>query len=591
MKIKQYSWYVLLSMALLLVGLSACETENKQPIEARFKVSLTNILFNKDGGSEVITVSGVNQWNYISNIGEDAWLSLSKEGDKLTLTATNNPSGQERKAEVLITSRFGTQKVYVVQSASDMVLNFSESELVFSHKAEEKIVQVATNSNTWAFEPLTEDVKSWLTIVATPGAKTIILKVAENKTYEVRTATLIAKGQNGEKVGLKVTQNGVAKYILPYEPQDKNYKDIDLITFEQNRGSILQGYQEAKWDYVYKEEVPGVAQFLTTSDYMPIIAYKRDLGELKYTMAQSILYINDDVEQVELKEYDAFLKENGYIKEDAESTELLWYYVNEKRAMLAEIHIQQGGAIVAFAPLYPQTEAYPTFPKVPTDREGWLEKLANPQVKVEDIIKMEKDNGSELTFQNKDDATQMTKGMGFLCAKSDDKYASLNHTYWCYTSAPKNVANPDEYIQSVSEQAMYFSNPTWGIRQEGRKYYVTNEFDDLLLKDGYQYDGTDKVGETFYYVKQVNETKLLALYVKQVHYTDVNDGKKALMIGYFPVFQSAQSNATLNAQAQSAMRAAKEGNFEALDYLFSSKVARIHDQVNATHSAGRGVRK
>lgn len=108
-------------------------------------------------------------------------------------------------------------------------------------------------------------------------------------------------------------------------------------------------------------------QFITSSDYMPMFAYLRDLGELKYTVAQSILRINDDAAQEELKEYEAFLEENGYVKNKKASEDLVLVYNNKEKAINAKIEIKQGMAIVAFFPYYPQTKAYPYLPN-PTSR-------------------------------------------------------------------------------------------------------------------------------------------------------------------------------------------------------------------------------
>ncbi|WP_288947414.1 BACON domain-containing protein [uncultured Porphyromonas sp.] len=361
-------WLFVAPIVLLLLQLTACSTSSDNEInDGALEVSLTNVVFNKDGGQEVLTISGTKVWSYISNVGESSWLVPTKDNDKLTLTATANTLGKERKAEIIISSPAGVQKVYVTQSASDLLFSFSESELVFSHKAGEKMVQIATNSDDWHFEPIEEEAKEWLSVVGGDGAKMLIVKVTANKEYESRSTTLIAKAQNGEQVGLLITQKGVAKYLLPFEPTSRSHSDVELINYEQERGSILQGYQQGKYDNFQKEEVPTVMQFITNSDYMPMFAYMRNLGELKYTVAQSILYINDDAAQVELKEYQAFLEDNGYVQDKEASKDLVLVYRNTQKAINAQIEIKQGGAVVAFFPYYPPDEEIPYLPN-PTSR-------------------------------------------------------------------------------------------------------------------------------------------------------------------------------------------------------------------------------
>lgn len=567
-------WLLVAPIVLLMLQLTACQSSDNELNEETLQVSLTNVVFNKDGGQEVLTIYGTKVWNYISNVGETDWLTPTKDENKLTLTATANPLGKARSAEIIISSRAGVQKIYVTQSASDLLFSFSESELVFSHKASEKIVQIATNSDDWHFEPIEEEAKEWLSVVGGDGAKTLIIKVTANKEYESRSTTLIAKAQNGEQTGLHITQKGVAKYLLPFEPSTRSHTDVELIAFEQERGSVLQGYQQGKYDNFQKEEIPTVMQFITTSDYMPMIAYLRDLRELKYTVAQSILRINDDATQEELKEYEAFLEENGYVKNEKASEDLVLVYNNKEKAINAKIEIKQGMAIVAFFPYYPQTKEYPTFPSLPEGKDNWLDRLSNIQYKAADIIRLEGEAGSKTTFINQDQNTQLYKSAGFECAKSDDQYDAINRTYWFYTSTPKN--STADYIQTVSEQALYFSNLSWGIREEGRRYIITNELEDLILDAGYQFDGVNKDSQAYFYWKQVSATQERVIYVQRVHFGDMNNDKPALMIGYFTMFIQPQATAALQREEQRALQAVKKGDFKALDYLHTSQRIRMH---------------
>ena len=138
-------WLLVAPIVLLMLQLTACQSSDNELNEETLQVSLTNVVFNKDGGQEVLTIYGTKVWNYISNVGETDWLTPTKDENKLTLTATANPLGKARSAEIIISSRAGVQKIYLTQSASDLLFSFSDSELVFSHKASEKIVQIATN--------------------------------------------------------------------------------------------------------------------------------------------------------------------------------------------------------------------------------------------------------------------------------------------------------------------------------------------------------------------------------------------------------------------------------------------------------------
>lgn len=578
-------WLYLVAATLVLLSTAACDTSSQNEANAeKLEVNLTNVVFAKDGGTESVVISGVSEWSYLSNVGENDWLQPTKDNNKLNLTATPNTMGKERRAEVLISSPVGVQKVFVVQSASDIVLSFSENQLVFPHKESEKIVQVVTNSESYQFEPVAEEAKEWLQVIGGKGAKTIVLKVTANKTYQERTTTLIAKTDNGEQVGLKVTQKGVAKYLLPYEPEGRRHEDMDIINFERERISVLQGYQVGHYDKFKEEEVPTEMIFITNSQVMPIFKYVRQLGDLKYSTAMTFLRISDDVTQPELHEYHAFLTEHGYIKSDEESKELQWFYKHKTLPMVAAITIESGAAGIVFAPYYPQKEEMPTFPSLPVGQGNWLDRLANTQYKADEIIRLEKEAGSTETYINKTEKQDMYLSAGFELTKSDDKYAALNHSYWFYTKAPKNAS--DIYIQTVSEQAMYFSNPSWGIRVEGRRHFVTNEMDKLLRDNGYSKDGSSEDGKTFYYWKPLDETRDLMLYIVRKYYTDINNGEPSLQIGYFTIFKQQKSNNANSSSLQNSLRAASEGDVKALEQLLTSPRMRA---VKA-HEANRRIK-
>ena len=128
---------------------------------------------------------------------------------------------------------------------------------------------------------------------------------------------------------------------------------------------------------------------------------------------------------------------------------------------------------------------------------------------------------------------------------------------------------------------MYFSNLSWGIRGEGRRYIITDELEDLILDAGYQFDGVDKDSQAYYYWKSVSDTQERVIYVRRVQFTDVNNNKPSLMIGYYTLFIQPQGTSALSREEQRAFQAVKKGDFKALDYLHTSPRIRVHESLHS----------
>lgn len=557
MKTKQ----VLLWLTIVgLLTLSGCKSDNTPDDSSVGNVSVSNtaLTYANDGGSQDITVTGSKEWTYISNVPEGQWLTLTQSEDKLTVKVAPNESGAQRTATIVIIGSKNNKKISIIQSAAEAKISFGNTdEITLTSKEESRMVTIETNTRSWSLEPLPAEV-DWLKVTASGDNNILILKASANNSYDARTATIIAKTESGEQFALKVTQMGVERYILPYVPGE-TYRTIDMMNFERERGNILQAYQQPGYDTLRDEPIKGIAQYITSSDVMPVLVYVQELGDPKYTIAQTLIYEKDNVGHPETEAYMKLLEANGYELDEEMSQDLVKSYFRKDDLVFAQVEMKEGGSVISFRPMYPQTKAYPTFSKLPEGPKGLIDLINNPAVKYKQVLDFETKAGS--TFNKVGEWPVMDKDnpdlysyVSFDTGRTGAQEEGLR-AYFFYTKERPQVTG---LLQSVSEVTLYFRDPSLAIRLEGKNKFITNEFEDLLKANGYKYDGRNDRGTNFYF-KRVDSEWVKVLYVDAVKYTDVFDNSRALQIGYYMDYDKEATGA--QSEAALAIRQAKKGDY------------------------------
>lgn len=524
-----------LSVAMMLcalLGITSCvpSQDVSDDIEALpLEVSKSDLSFANAGGSETVAVNTNAKWSFISNVPENTWLRLSQNGNNLEVSVTPNLSGDTRSASVIILSGRDQSKITVTQSSADFVLDFSKEEVVFSSNGGIQTIDVTTNSSSWAFDPIPEEA-NWLSVKSGNGAEVVYLEAAKNASYDARTVNLIVTGTTGEKRLLSVKQMGITKYFLPYEPQIP-YRVVDLFAFEQNRGNILQSYSDPQApSQMNPEGSPGQALYVTTSDYMPLISYVQNSpSDLKYSEAQMLLLYDDPTNPVEMEDYFALLKANGYEEVESQS-DIYLRFMKKDRTMLAQYQRMSDGGILKFQPQYPQTEKLPTFSKIPAGPADILALLNKADKKEKDVDAYEAAHGGHLDYEGKYEGENNTQLKLFSTGLKGDEEAGY-HMFYFYGAEAS--ADAPEMLNSVTEISFFYPNPKLAIRTVGSLLFITDEYEKLLASEGYSFLQVNDDG-VFFYGKPAANNMLLVHYLQKVQYSDIYDGAHpALNVGYF----------------------------------------------------------
>lgn len=550
-----------LTLALLLLFVASCvpskDIETASADDAFMRAILEDISLTSEGGKHQLTVPATGEWTYYCN-AEGDWLDLEAQGTALHITAQTNLSGKERQATILLFSGKSQRRVAVVQSGVDFDITFSEAKIDFDANKGMKSINVASNTGEWKLEPLPEGV-DWIRVKGQNSGALVIIEVDENNGYESREVNLLFSSAKGERKDLHVTQAGLTKYFLPYEA-DYDYQSAKLLVFERDRGNILQAHSEPTQDKFNTE--PGISSFYTKSRYMPNIQYLREVGEIKYTLARMVIIFDDPtlVDHPEVEDYAQLLLSNNYQEIESPKGASRRFLRTDDR-MLAEIKIMPDGAVVDFAPRYPQERDYPTFASLPKGPDGFMNLLNNPQVKVQQVQEYENSQGGEKLSEVKDQAVDsLYRNLMYLTKKTGDQ-EEAQRGYFFFTPEDLNKNANDPLVQSVQELALYFNNHELGIRRIGIRSFLTREFEELATREGFSLLG-GKNG-IFYFTKRISSEKLLAMYVGYGVYANVLDGRPHLGMGYF--HQNSPEGTTGAAQAIALVKAGKRNKVDLFD--------------------------
>lgn len=534
----------LASSLLLLLGLMSC-VPNKDVSDGKEEITLNldkeEITLANSGGQEKISVNtNSSQWDFYVNTNE-SWLQVSKEGNELLVSVAANPNMEKRTATLVVFAGGTSEKLSITQSSADLVFSFSEDDsLELPSQGGLKLVEIKSNSKSWKLSPLDASI-DWLTVKGGDNSEVFVLEAKPNSSFDVRTASIEVELSNGAKKLMTINQLGQAKFLLPFDQEWREYSEYNLIKYEQKRGSIMNQYMFPQVD-TWGEATPGKIVFSTSSSVMPLIIYTTSFNDPKYGQAVLKLMYADPENRVEVEEYAKFLTDNNFVEISPSSTPEKtrnFARIDEKAIVIIDFDPAHADyALVGFVPIYPQEQEYATFPALPRGANGKVYDLLNKEdKKIEDVLALEEATGGieDGRVSNQFDETQVAKILfNESPVKPEDEDMRLYSFY--VSSSKKNF--PDEYLGSVNEILFFFKNYTQAVylKPKNSGWDTTNEFYELLEKEGYRYQG--KNGETQLYIKRVDPEIVEVLHVTYDQDEQILGGHGRAEIGYFQFFDN-----------------------------------------------------
>lgn len=163
-------------------------------------VDKTSMLFASDASQNTFAVTSNTDWTVES---DSDWCTVApasgRKDGTVTVSVTENPDSEVRKATLTIKSKTITHTVSVEQKFGE-VLEASVYELEFGFAASSATIEIASNV-AWTVESDSD----WCKVTAAEGAITV--SADKNKSEKARTAVLTLKSETIERT-ISVTQKG-----------------------------------------------------------------------------------------------------------------------------------------------------------------------------------------------------------------------------------------------------------------------------------------------------------------------------------------------------------------------------------------------
>jgi len=215
--------------------------------------STASLSFGKEGGTQKFNVTADGNYSATSS---DNWLSVSKNGNEVTVTATAATATEPRNGKVTLaltglSSGSKSVQVNVSQNGVDGGISASPSPIDITCAATSKDVSVSTEESWTASKDA-----DWITLSASSGtgSKTVTLNMTQNTGKTTRTGKVTFTTASNKTATVVVNQKGMGiaadptSVIVYWEEQSKNVsitteeswtasKDASWITLSASSGT------------------------------------------------------------------------------------------------------------------------------------------------------------------------------------------------------------------------------------------------------------------------------------------------------------------------------------------------------------------
>lgn len=469
MKSKLY--YLLWLFAIVPLAFFSCDDDDEIE-EATLEVSMDPVSFTKAGGEQTVTITtNRDKWVATSPL-ESSWLTLTQNGDQLSVKAATNTEGVERKGYILVNAGGAAAKINVTQSAGDVILNISAESATFTIKGGEQRIDVVSN-DIFKVE-VDEAAKAWLNVAYMEGTNYFTISADANSETDARTGKIyVTAGSVIKEVA--VSQDGEDLIILPFIAKDASIGKI--VAFEQERGSVLIQLPDGLFntDQYY---------FATANEDFPQVGYQCPATG---TYLQAVTAtVNSDLCKGD--RFEKFMTDKGFEKTGDGQ------YTHKEAPYVVSFTFAADGVTIRSIYTPKQDKDYPTFSELPLKTQmGWVG-LVSEEIhgkKYDEVAAWEATAGG--TF-NPDDS-ELPGFAWYDIAKNDEHIVA--RSYWMNTE--EDVPADSPFIDELSSVRAVYDNLDLAMWYDAgtKSYYMTKEFAALLAKEGFEFLMTNQ-GYQFY---------------------------------------------------------------------------------------------
>lgn len=512
--------------------------QNTRP--AYVDLSLTEIMLpNKKtdvpNAPQVIVKSNREDIKVISL--EPEWLAAEYREKGIFISAKPNLSGVKRQTSVLVIAGEAREFITVTQSNAVVTLEVSNTDVALSATGESILVDVNSGGIAWEIE--VEEETEWMT--AARVGDFIQIKAMPNNTAKTRNAKIYVR------MGTKVAEISVSqqagtkseKFALPMLERKATVHSI--IAFEERQGNFLLNYTPGE---VFAGMVmDGTISFLYESPVYTDIVYKVNPSNGIIT---EIVMTSHDPKTLQSDAYMQYLKDRGFVitksNRALKQGQQTYSGTNIDAAYAIDMKINDSPDVASTITLKSrgrQLEAYPTFKEFPFDKYEYLNGWTYARIKANEISE-----GSELLYETPDkNYPNVIYEAQFNVPEASRPLAARIFGMNVKEIDPSTGKPFDKLDQLVA----VFGDLHLGAFFTDDKYFLTEEFQDLMVRSGFKY-----IKETDGLSQWYNDDKKLLIIPRGTRFGSVLDLTPVLAISYFHRDLSGMTNAQISATLMQA---------------------------------------
>lgn len=483
--IKQTFWASLTLWLLVVVGVSSCSQDDLLSSEDQLTISETEITLSGSGDTavEVDVQSNTLDWSYVSGA---PWLHITRSAKGLSFSADRNTTGALRHTTVGLTVGSLVRKLEVSQRPVELgegegSIYVENREITATQWGGVITIPVVSESQDWDVLP-SED---WLTAVANPRKKTVVVTIPETMSRDKRSANLLIQDrETGQSVVVAITQDGVLYFLEPFLKFGASMAELEAL--EATRKSTLTERPGSSWSNTDRLKFSTISPLFTRVEYV----IKNDVMTEGYIYAPITPFIAEEENILN------WLAEAGY----QEAGPVMLFHPEKRTIASFGVVSSAAEVFIRFIHKPQQTAPQATFETLPlgiVKEKNWQDYTKAR------VHEWETANKGETTPRDEriDERTGTRQIVYYPGDGSTSFFSSTRYTLKLDEgdSAPlKSVMHvlPDEeeYIQKVF----------WNL--DGA-YHLTDEFTAIAKAAGFEYYGTERDG-SHKFVDQDRKTSL-----------------------------------------------------------------------------------
>lgn len=500
--------FLLWLFAIVPLAFISCGDDETIIEDTTLETSVASVTFTKDGGDQSITITtNAAKWIASSPV-EGAWLTLTANGDQLSVKAAANQEGVDRKSYILINAGNTAAKVEVMQSAGDATLFLGTESLSFLNVNAESRVDVVSSGDITV-----EADADWIGVDYQPGADFFTIGVTPTSGTEARAGKVIVTCGTAIKE-IAVNQDVV---VLPFFGKSNESSIMKMMEFEEARGCKVMTLPDGLFNTAY--------YYMSPDPNFPQLGYAGDItGDYSQGITATA---NLELENAII----AAIEKNGFVLSGGVYTHEVYPYA------LSVTKASDGITVLStYNPI--QDKAYPTFETLPMKEPqmGWTPcvEVGVHGAKYEEVVApWEAENAG--TFVEAMSTYPATGDFAWFDMSEEVRKAGLYaRSYWIYHDQGDMPVSPDyEYFGELSSARAIYSNVELAYwTPDGSQYFMTKEFTSLLEQEGFVYLQSSQ-GYEFYVLPNEEKGYWDVLAFGPAAFTDVLDGQPIIDIQTF----------------------------------------------------------